>query len=180
MATRTLTVKYYSDSIPRWPGFEVFIDPQSKQEVRVDFVKDDKLGDVAREVPYNIALKMHRSEAYDIIDPETGKVPDEFGTGASPNGKDKPKAPAAVKMSEAAFQSVVEENEQLKIALEKTKKAFAAKAQELQPLFDENQQLRSKIVALEAQLKQANTPAPTPKAAKPDVGSPAPALAKSK
>jgi hypothetical protein len=92
MAERTFTIKHYEGTIPRFKGYETF-KREDGSNYTVNFAQDAKLGVVAKDVPFDVALRLHRSEAFDIIDPATGKVPGEFFQGASPHGARKSKMP---------------------------------------------------------------------------------------
>lgn len=97
MAERTVTVKYYEGSLPRWKGYED-LDVEG-EKLRVAFVKDGAGKDLlAKDVPLKFALRLHKSEAYDIIGAD-GKVPAEFAENASPLSSPRPKA-APVEVNE--------------------------------------------------------------------------------
>lgn len=106
------TVKYY-DTLPRWKGYEEFNTALGLQ--RVVFEKTDK-GFFANDVPEELAVRLHRSDAYDIVD-EKGAVPAEFAAGASPHGKPKPPVSSAPAQPSAKELELAAENERLKAQL---------------------------------------------------------------
>ena len=107
------TVKYYEGTLPRWKGYEEFNTALGLQ--RVVFEKTDK-GVFANDVPEELAVRLHRSDAYDIVD-EKGVVSAEFAAGASPHGKPKPPASSAPAQPSAKELELAAENERLKAQL---------------------------------------------------------------
>lgn len=86
--SKTHFVKYHDGVLKNWKGYEEF---QTATGTYRAIFERTLNGYIAKDVPEGIATKLHRSEAYDIVD-EKGVVPPEFADGASPHGKLKPKA----------------------------------------------------------------------------------------
>lgn len=106
-------VKYYDGILPNWKGYEEFT--TATGPYRVVFEQTAK-GFIASDVPEDIAARLHKSDAYDIID-EKGAVPSEFAAGASPYGKPKPPTQSAPVSPSDAERKLADENEQLKAQL---------------------------------------------------------------
>lgn len=146
---RKVTVKYYDGSLPRWKGFEDL--DVAGEKFKVVFVKDGAGKDwLAKDVPLPFALRLHNSEAYDIVG-DDGKVPKEFADKASPLSDPKRRLPPAVAQSEveALRAQVIEmrkQNDELAAALEEAGK--------------ENEALEEKYNALLAANAPASAKAP--------------------
>lgn len=81
MDSITVRVKYYNN-LPKWKQQEAFTDGTV-----VKFTYDEnKKAWYADNVPLEYALKLHRSEGYDIVDPDDF-VPIQFAEKKSPLGK---------------------------------------------------------------------------------------------
>jgi len=148
---RKVTVKYYDGSLPRWKGFEDL--EIAGEKFKATFVKDGAGKDwLAKDVPLRFALRLHNSEAYDIVG-EDGKVPKEFAANASPLSDPKKRLPPAAEKSEveALRAQVIEmrkQNDELAAALEEAGK--------------ENEALEAKYNALVA-AQTGKAPAPSAK-----------------
>ena len=84
MPEKTYDVKYYEGALgQRYKYYEEF--QTADKPVKVIF---DRETGIAHGVPEQIAVRLHKSEAFDIIGKD-GKVPAEFAANASPLGKAK-------------------------------------------------------------------------------------------
>lgn len=147
MAERTVTVKYFEGSLPRWKGYED-LDVEG-EKLRVTFVKDGAGKDLlAKDVPLKFALRLHKSEAYDIVGAD-GKVPAEFAENASPLSNPRPKA------------APVEGNEvlALKQQIAELSKLLREKTDDLEQAGRDYNELEAKYNALVALQQKAAEPA---------------------
>lgn len=152
-AEKTYTVKYYEGTLPRFKGYEEL--EVSGEKRTVTFAKTDK-GTFALEVPLRFALRLHNSDAFDIVGPD-GKVPAEFAEKASPHGKPQAARVAVAPSGDVALRA---ENAELKAA-------NASLQRDLEEAARDYDDLEKRLLALQAAQSAsatAKSTSPTPTA----------------